>query len=57
MFVAFLSQDTDMARTSGLEERAKAVNKANLWRRLLKLSCLKPRLLRLQESTNESTLV
>ena len=33
--VAFLSQDSDTARTSGLVECAKAVTKANLGRRLL----------------------
>ena len=52
--VAFLSQDSDMARTSGLAEFAKAVSKTNLGRRLLMLTCMKPRLLRLQKSTNES---
>jgi hypothetical protein len=30
MLVAFLSQDSDTARTSGLEECAKAVGKTNL---------------------------
>ena len=54
VLVAFLSQDSDMARTSGLAECAKAVNKANLGRRLLILTCMNPRLLRLQKSTNES---
>ena len=53
--VAFLSQDSDTARTTGLVECAKAVNKTNLGRRLLMLTCMKPRLLRLQNSTNEST--
>ena len=53
--VAFLSQDSDTARTSGLAECAKAENKTNLGRRLLMLTCMKPRLLRLQKSTNEST--
>ena len=52
--VAFQSQDSDTARTSGLAERAKAVNKTNLGRRLLMLTCMKPMLLRLQKSTNES---
>jgi hypothetical protein len=52
--VAFLSQYSDMARTSGLAGCAKAVNKTNLGRRLLMLTCMKPRLLRLQKSTNES---
>jgi hypothetical protein len=47
--VVFLSQDSEMARTSGL-----AVNKTNLAGRLLMLTCMKPRLLRLQKSTNES---
>ena len=51
--VVFLSQDSDMARTSGLVECAKAVNKTYLERRLLMLTCMKPRLLRLQKSTNE----
>ena len=32
--VAFLSQDLDTARTSGLAECAKAVSKTNLGRRL-----------------------
>ena len=50
----FLSQDLDTARTSGLAECAKAVNIANLARRLLMLTCMNPRLLRLQKSTNES---
>jgi hypothetical protein len=53
--VAFLSQDSDMARTSGLAEYAKAVNKANLGRRLLMLTCINPRLLWLQKSTNENS--
>ena len=35
--VVFLSQDSDMARTSGLAECDKAVNKTNLGRRLLML--------------------
>ena len=52
--MAFLSQDSDTARTSGLVECAKAVNKTNLGRRLLMLTCKKPMLLRLQKSTNES---
>ena len=52
--VAFLSQDSDTARTSGLAECAKAVNKANLGRRLLMLTCMNPRLLQAQKSTNES---
>ena len=51
--VVFLSQDSDTARTSGLAECAKAVNKTNLGRRLLMLTCMKPRLLQLQKSTNE----
>ena len=53
--MAFLSQDSDMARISGLAECAKAVNKTNLGRRLLMLTCMKPRLLWLKKSTNEST--
>ena len=53
-FVAFLSQDSDTAQTSGLGECAKAVNKANLGRRLLMLTCMNPRILWLQKSTNES---
>jgi hypothetical protein len=52
--VAFLSQDSDTARTSGLAECAKTVNKTNLVRRLRMLTCMKPRLLQLQKSTNES---
>ena len=52
--MVFLSQDSDLARTSGLAECAKAVNKTNLGRKLLMLTCMKPRLLRLQKSTNES---
>ena len=43
--VVFLSQDSDTARTSGLAECAKAVNKTNLGRWLLMLTCMKPRLL------------
>ena len=53
--VAFLSQDSATTRTSELAECAKAVSKTNLGRRLLMLTCMKPRLLRLQKSTNEST--
>ena len=52
--VVFLSQDSDTAKTSGLAECAKAVNKTNLGRRLLMLTCMKPRLLRLQKSSKES---
>ena len=52
--VAFLSQDSDTARTSWLAGCAKAANKTNLGRRLLMLTCMKSRLLRLQNSTNES---
>jgi hypothetical protein len=52
---ALVNQDSDMARTSVLTECAKAVNKTNLGRRLLMLTCMKPRLLQLQKSTNEST--
>uniref|UniRef100_A0A8C8J467 Ig-like domain-containing protein n=1 Tax=Oncorhynchus tshawytscha TaxID=74940 RepID=A0A8C8J467_ONCTS len=37
--VAFLSQDSDTARTSGLAECARAVSKTNLGRRLLMLTC------------------
>jgi hypothetical protein len=51
--VIYLSQDSDTARTPGLAECAKAVNKTNLGKRLLMLTCMKPRL-RLQKSTNES---
>ena len=51
---AFLSQDSDTARTSRLAKCAKAVNKTNLGRRLQMLTCLKPMILRLQMSTNES---
>ena len=53
--VVFLSQDSDTAMTSGLAECAKAVSKTNLGSRLRMLTCMKPRLLRLQKSTNEST--
>ena len=53
--VVFLSQDSDTAKTSGLAECAKAVNRTNLGRRLLMLTCMKPRLLRLQKSSKEST--
>jgi hypothetical protein len=53
--VVFLSQDSDMARKSGLSDCAKAMNKTDLERRLLILTSMKPRLLRLQKSTNEST--
>ena len=52
--VVFLSQDSDTARTTGLAECAKAVNKTNLGRRLLMLTCMKPRLLQLQKSSKES---
>ena len=52
--VVFLSQDSDTARTSGLAECAKAVNRTNLGSRLLMLTCMKPRLLRLQKSSKES---
>ena len=52
--MVFLSQDSDTARTSGLAECAKAINKTNLGRRVLMLTFMKPRLLRLQKSTNES---
>ena len=37
-----------------MAECAKAVNKTKLGRRLLMLTCMKPRLLWLQKSTNES---
>ena len=52
--MVFLTQDSDMARTSRLAECAKAVNKTSLGRRLLMLTCMKPRLLRLQKSSKES---
>ena len=52
--VVFLNQDSDTARTSRLAECAKAVNKTNLGRRLLMLTCMKPRLLRLEKSSKES---
>ena len=42
--MAFPSQDSDTARTSGLAECAKAVSKTNLVRRLLMLTCMKPRI-------------
>ena len=51
--VAFLSQDSDTARTCGLVECVTAVNKKNIERRLLMLTCMKLRFLRL-DSTNES---
>ena len=54
VLVVFLSQDSDTARTSGLAECAKAMNKTNLGRRLLMLTCMKQRLLRLQKSRNEN---
>ena len=54
VLVVFLSQDTDMAKTSGLAECAKAVNKTNLGSRLLMLTCMKPRLLRLQKAMRAS---
>ena len=47
--MVFLSQDSNTARISGLAECAKAVNKTNLGRRLLMLTFMKPRLLRLQK--------
>ena len=53
ILVDFLSQDSDTAKPS--IRVAKAVNKANLGSRLLMLTCMKPKLLRLQKSTNEST--
>ena len=49
-----MAKDSDTARTSGLVECAKAVNKTNLGKRLWILTCMKPRLLRLEESTNEN---
>ena len=52
--VAFLSQEADTARTSGLTECVKAVSKTNFGRRFLMLTCMKQRFLRLQKSTNES---
>jgi predicted transcriptional regulator len=52
--VHFLSQDSDTAKTSGLAECANAVSKTNLGRSLLMLTCMKPRLLWLQKSTNDS---
>ena len=52
--VAFLSQDSDVARTSGLAECAKAVNKTNLGRRLLMLTCMNPRLLQLGVASLEA---
>ena len=52
--VVFLSQVSDMAMTSGLAEYAKAVNITNLGSRLLILTCMKPRLLRLQKSTKST---
>ena len=52
--VVFLNQDLYTARTSELAKCAKAVNKTKLGRRLLMITCMKPRLLRIQKSTNES---
>jgi hypothetical protein len=52
--VSFVSQDSDTARTSDLAEYVKAVNKTYLGSRLLMLTCMKQRLLRLQKSTNDS---
>jgi hypothetical protein len=52
LLVAFLNQDSDKAWTSGLAEGAKAVNITNLGRRFLMSTYMKPRLLRLQKSTN-----
>ena len=49
LLVVFLSQDSDMAKTSRLAECAKAVNKTNLGRRLLMLTYM--RMLRLQDFT------
>ena len=54
LLVVLLRQDSDMAKTSGLAECAKAVNTINLGRRLLMLTCMKPRLLRLRKSSKES---
>ena len=51
--MAFLTQDSKTARTSGLAECAKAVTKTKLGRRLLILTCIKPRLFLSQKSTNE----
>jgi hypothetical protein len=42
-----------MARTSGLAECGKTVNKTNLGRRLLMLTCMKQKQ-NMQKSTNES---
>ena len=53
--MAFLNQDSDTARTSGLAECAKAGNKTTLGRRRLMLTCMKPMFSRLQKSTNEIT--
>ena len=52
--VVFLSQDSDTAKTFWLAKCAKAVNKTNLGRRLLMLTCMKPRLLRLLKASKES---
>ena len=52
--MAFLIHGSVTARTSGLVECAKAVDNTNLGRRLLMLSWMKTRLLRLPKSTNES---
>ena len=53
--MVFLSQDSDTTKTSGLAECAKAVSKTNLGSRLLMLTGMKPRLLRLYNSINDST--
>jgi hypothetical protein len=50
----YSTNSEEMARTSGLAEYAKAVNRTNLGKRLLMLTCMKPKLLRLQKSTNDS---
>jgi hypothetical protein len=54
-FRVFGGQDSGTAKRSELAECAKTVNKTNLRRRLLMLTCMKPRHLRLQKSKNEST--
>ena len=52
--VVFLSQNSDTAKTSVFAECDKAVSKTNLGSSLLMLTWMKPRLFRIQKSTNES---
>ena len=52
--MVFLGQDSDTTRKFALAECANAFNKTNLGRRLIMLTCMKPRLVQLHNSTNES---